>query len=267
MLLPPDSKEDVDRDSAMRKRVAEWAGRDVTSVPATFDAEDRRVLDEVARLAYCPRCWDDDVASGRAPYVRRIWSRWTTVSCGRHKTWLTARRPRIKKESLRNGWEGAWQSNQQWANASNLKHDPLMTVTANAFAPDTFAQPDLDWETFEHAVVLINREQNRARLLGAGSVLQTAISSEFFALRTLVLASMQTQPPAMRINDIDLQGYRRAEPGWIANRIACMVIAIELVRMLSRQEPIFLDVRTIMERSACAKAWVSSTATPRSRAA
>jgi hypothetical protein len=81
-----------------------------------------------------------------------------------------------------------------------------------------------------------------------------------------VLANMQIQPPAMRLNDIDLKGYRRVEPGWIANRIACVVIAVELVRMALRQEPIFLDARTIIERSACAKAWVSL-ASWRSRAA
>ena len=50
----------------MREGVAEWAGRDVISVLATLDANDPGILDETARLTYCPRCWDDDVVSGRA---------------------------------------------------------------------------------------------------------------------------------------------------------------------------------------------------------
>jgi hypothetical protein len=142
MLFPQNSKADVDADTAMRERVAKWAGRDVKSVPTALDADDPEILDEVARLTYCPRCWDEDVVSGHAPYIRRVWSRWTTVSCGRHETWLTARRPRLYRESPRGGWEEIWQSNPLWANAGGLKHDPLMTVTANAFMPNTFVQPD-----------------------------------------------------------------------------------------------------------------------------
>ena len=227
---------------------------------------DPGILDEAARLTYCPRCWDDDVASGAAPYIRRIWSRWTAVSCSRHKTWLTARRPRLHLESLRNGWEAVWQSKPTWANAGNLKHDPLMTVSASAFVPGTFVQPDLDWATFDHAIMLINREHETIGFLGAESVLRAVVSSEFFALRATVLTSMQTQPPAMRLNDIDLKGYRRTEPGWIADRIACLVIAVELVRMASRHEPILLGARRIIQRSECAKAW-GCLASSRSRAA
>jgi TniQ len=257
MLLPPDRKVDVDTDPGMRKRVAEWAGRDLTSVPTTLNADDPGILDETARLTYCPRCWDDDVVSGRAPYIRRIWSRWVTVSCERHKTWLTARRPRLYRDSLRNGWEGVWQSNPQWAKAGNLKHDPLMAVTANAFAPNTFVKPDSDWGAFERAIKLIYQEYETRGVLEAGSVLGTVISPEFLSLRARVLASMQSQPPAIRLNDIDLHGYRRAEPGWIADRIVCLVIAVELVRTVSGSGPIFLGARAIIDGSECAQAWVS----------
>jgi hypothetical protein len=256
MLLPPNSKVDVDADPVIRERVAKWAGRDVNSVPMALDADDPEILDETARLTYCPRCWDDDVVVGHAPYIRRIWSRWMTVSCGRHETWLTARRPRLYRESPRNGWEGVWQSNPRWADAGNLKHDPLMTVTANAFAPNTFVQPDLDWKTFEHVIMLINQEYETCGFMEAGSVLRAVISPEFLSLRSKVFASMQT-PPAIRLNDFDLHGYRRAEPGWIATRIACLVIAVELVRTVSGSEPIFLSARAIIETSECAQAWGS----------
>jgi hypothetical protein len=178
------------------------------------------------------------------------------VSCGRHETWLTARRPRLYRESPRNGLEGVWQSNPQWANTGNLKHDPLMTVTTNAFAPNTFVQPDSDWKTFEHAIMPINQEYETCGFMEAGSVLRAVISPEFLSLRSKVLASMQT-PPAIRLNDFDLHGYRHAEPGWIANRIACLVIAVELVRTVSGSEPIFLGARAIIETSECAQAWVS----------
>jgi len=57
--------------------------------------------------------------------------------------------------------------------------------------------------------MLINREHETIGFLGAESVLRAVVSSEFFALRATVLTSMQTQPPAMRLNDIDLKGYRR----------------------------------------------------------
>jgi len=76
------------------------------------------------------------------------------VSCRKHQTWLTARRPQLYAgayvRTLINGWKAAWQSNSQWATAG--KYDPHTAVLANAFIPDTIAEPDEGWDSFEHGM-------------------------------------------------------------------------------------------------------------------
>ena len=36
------------------------------------------------RIAFCPLCWEDDVAQGRDPYFRRAWCSLAAVQCERH---------------------------------------------------------------------------------------------------------------------------------------------------------------------------------------
>jgi hypothetical protein len=67
----------------------------------------------------------------------------------------------------------------------------------------------------------------------------------------------QAHPPVMRLSDLDLKGYRRVEPGWIAARIACVVLAVELMQMAARSKPMFWSARAILEKSDHARAWVS----------
>jgi hypothetical protein len=152
----------------------------------------------------------------------------------------------------------AWQSGSLWAHAGNLKHDPLMTATATAFTPDTFTRPTLAWRDFEKVISRIEEQHQTSGFLVAGSVVKAVIEPEFSFLRAQVLASLQTQPPVMWLTDLDLKGYRRVEPGWIADRIACVVMAVELMQMATRSTPMFLSARAILEKSDRARAWVSS---------
>jgi hypothetical protein len=51
----------------------------------------------------------------------------------------------------------------------------------------------------------------------------------------------------------DLRGYRSAEPGWIAERICCLSVAVEIRRMIMGSEPAFERVRTVLESDPSAK--------------
>jgi len=50
-----------------------------------------------------------------------------------------------------------------------------------------------------------------------------------------------------RVTDLDLRGYRSAEPGWILDRICCLSVATEIRRMILGCEPAFERVRTVLE--------------------
>ena len=56
-----------------------------------------------------------------------------------------------------------------------------------------------------------------------------------------------------RVTDRDLRGYRSAEPGWIADRISCLSVAVEIRRMIMGSEPAFERVRTVLEDDESAK--------------
>jgi hypothetical protein len=56
-----------------------------------------------------------------------------------------------------------------------------------------------------------------------------------------------------RVTDRDLRGYRSAKPGWIADRICCLSVAVEIHRMIMGSEPAFERVRKVLESDESAK--------------
>jgi hypothetical protein len=50
-----------------------------------------------------------------------------------------------------------------------------------------------------------------------------------------------------RVTDLDLRGYRSAEPGWIVDRICCLSVTTEIRRMILGGEPAFERVRAVLE--------------------
>jgi hypothetical protein len=75
---------------------------------------------------------------------------------------------------------------------------------------------------------------------------------ESYGVRARVWESMEvTRGP--RITDSDLRGYHRPEPGWIADRISCLTIAAEIVRIIVDRKPAFEPIRQILESHPAAK--------------
>jgi hypothetical protein len=60
-------------------------------------------------------------------------------------------------------------------------------------------------------------------------------------------------PNQLDITGSDLQGYRRPEPGWIAERICCLSIAAEIDRIVVGRKPAVEPILQILESHPAAK--------------
>jgi hypothetical protein len=227
-------------------------------MPAVWSATDRGMLEVSARLAYCPKCWDDDAAHGMAPYIRRVWVRWTSVSCRRHKDWLAARRPATVPGSAPIGWAVIWQSEPRWAEAAGLRYEPRGQELAPAFVPGSFRRPAASWEDFELQLATLASADGRSGRYGttAGSILGVVVRPELLGLRVKVLRALQIGAAGPLVSDLDLRGYSRSEPCWIAARIACLVTAIELTGLATNSRSAMPSVRAIVEATPWRK-WLS----------
>jgi hypothetical protein len=83
-------------------------------------------------------------------------------------------------------------------------------------------------------------------------ILELVTRPESCGIRAHVWEAIEVARNA-RVTDRDLRGYRGAEPGWIAERICCLSVAIEIRRMIMGGEPAFERVRTVLESDPSAK--------------
>ena len=129
----------------------------------------------------------------------------------------------------------------------------LYKHTAAAFPPGSFQQPRDQWRNFEADVATaIGRPEGAPEdPFAVGSILGAVVSHDFAMLRRDVRAALQRRPAHIRIEDFDFIQYRRPEPVWIANRIACLVIAADVVRLLDDRPPLFPRVRRILAGAEC----------------
>jgi hypothetical protein len=236
--------EDLDSSDTIRRLTVSWTGCAENLVPAVLPRSGNQVLDVSARLTYCAKCWNEDAENGRAPYVRRQWSFWSSVLCAKHETWLCARRPGRQYGSERNGWASVLQSDPAWASTSNLRYDPALRPFEAGFDASTVVGPTCSWRCID--------AEFHALVQGGASILNSVVRPESFGVRAHVREAMET-PYRPRISDYDLRGYRRPEPGWIVDRICCLAIATELRRMLVDREPAFESVRHILDALPAAK--------------
>ena len=73
-------------------------------------------------------------------------------------------------------------------------------------------------------------------VLDKARVLQLASRPESSSVRAHVWDVLEVARNP-HVTDFDLRGYRSAEPGWIADRICCLAVAVEIRRMLVGNEP------------------------------
>ena len=152
-----------------------------------------------------------------------------------------------------NGWTAIWCSRPERARAVDQQYDALFEASASGFRSDSFDTPTGGWSEFGVDVRrALGRDSNtRMDPFAPNSIMASIASPAFARLRRDVRAAMQIRPAHIRLDDIDLQAYPRPEPRWIANRVVCMAIAAELVRLLDQRPPIFLRLRPLLQSAEC----------------
>lgn len=83
------------------QRLAKNLGEAPTRVACHRLLDTRRTLIDVARHAYCPTCWQDDLAANRPCTFRRAWAHVTEIECPTHQLPLLYWRERLRGESDR----------------------------------------------------------------------------------------------------------------------------------------------------------------------
>ncbi len=145
-----------------------------------------------------------------------------------------------------------WQSQPHWAQAAGLRYEPRGQELAPAFVPSSLQRPRGTWDDFELQLTkVVSGDSNCARYgITAGSILAVVARPELLGLRTKALKALQVAAASPLVSDLDLRGYSRSEPGWIAHRIACLVTALELTRLAANSRPMLPSVRALVEESA-----------------
>ena len=244
--IPPawGENEDLDASNDMRQLLVSSTGLGENGIPPVLPMSGGQFLDVSARLTYCPKCWYEDAENGRAPYIRYQWSSWSSVLCAKHETWLNARRPGNQFGSEVNGWAPVWQTNSTWASAACLRHDPALEPFVAGFEGETILRPTCKWACLDAEFQALVREK--------ALILKLVSRPESCGVRAHVREAIEVALTP-RVTDRDLRGYRSAEPGWIADRISCLSVAVEIRRMIMGSEPAFERVRTVLEDDESAK--------------
>jgi hypothetical protein len=245
-----ETSDDIDADISLREALIAWTGVCADRVPSVLPADSCCHVERPARLAYCPRCWDEDVLEGGMPYVRASWTRWLIVSCSAHGGWLCARRPRTYRESYMTGWAGVWRSNRLWAFATYQRYEPSLLASARAFDPARFARPQPGWKGFhEELSAGIGADAGQATVTQNEICLANVNAWHESLVWNKARAALQTRSPSQRLDECDLVRLKRTEPQWIANRIAGIAIALEVACAHSTHQPLFPRVAALLSRS------------------
>ena len=237
--------EDIDASGSIRRALVSWTGFAENSIPRLLPSAGENILEVSARLTYCPKCWNEDVKLGRSPYIRRSWANWSCVLCAIHRTWLSAREPGHGFGSELNGWASTWQTDVRWASAAHVQHDAALLPFSLGFEGNSILHPSCKWRDLEFEIERLTRENP--------SPLKLVLRPHNRGLCDLIWQALWNGEPSPRITDAHLPGYHRSEPGGIAGRISCLIVATEIARMASDQKPAFSVARTLLEAHPAAR--------------
>jgi TniQ len=232
--MPAMAGQDVDADPWMRERIVRWSGVDESHVPTSISLDDG-FLPPCARLTFCGRCWDDDVAQGRPPYIRQRWGQWAVVRCDVHQTWLSSRRPSLSPNIPNTGWSAVWQTTASWAARFELNEQPEYRTRIIGICGEEIsrhliftAQVAADLERFEQCS-RAHLGKNRQRRLHR-EILDTT-SAESYAVKRSQIARRML-PEVQRFSTLDrVPSFQPTKLLWLGDRLACLLAAVELLRM------------------------------------
>ena len=231
--MPAMAGQDVDADPWMRERIVRWSGIDESLVPTSISLNG--FLPACGRLAFCGRCWDDDVTQGRPPYIRQRWCHWAVVRCDVHQTWLSSRRPNPSPYCQNIGWSAVWQTTASWAAQFELQEQPEYRTRVIGLCGEEIsrhlsfnAQIDADLERLEQCSCAHPGKDRQTRL--HRRILDTT-SGELYAAKRSQIAH-HVLPETQRFSTRDIVPiFQPTGLLWLGDRLVCLLAAGELLRM------------------------------------
>jgi hypothetical protein len=112
---------------------------------------------------------------------------------------------------------------------------------ALGFESHVIEGPDCTWSDLELEFHRLKRG------LGLAILAWVAMPANL-GLRTRVMDALEVGEHRRRITDANLRGYKKSRPGWIADRISCLVLATEILRLFDHQGAAIERVRRELER-------------------
>jgi hypothetical protein len=119
--------------------------------------------------------------------------------------------------------------------------EPALGSIALGFESHVIEGPDCTWSDLELEFHRLKRG------LGLAILARVAMPANL-GVRTRVMDAMEVGEHRRRITDANLRGYKMSRPGWIADRISCLVLAAEILRLLDHQGVAIERVRQELER-------------------
>jgi len=90
------------------------------------------------------------------------------------------------------------------------------------------------------------------------SILDLVLGSDGRDVRALILEELQSSQRTLRVVESDLKGYHGHKPGWIAERICCLLTVAEICRMVTDREPALLAVKETLKTHSGGKRLVAA---------
>jgi hypothetical protein len=251
--FPSPARHDVDCDREFRAHLLRATNLQEHDVPMVLDASSANVLHLSARSAFCPLCWDDDVASGRQPFVRRSWAFWHRIICRQHKTFLSARRRVGLRESQGSpSWTPVWRTRKSWARFLDISHDRGGLEAAVSYSPGRYTKLSLaelaDFEAeidrigVEDDVSVASTEFNECPARQAQQALDLVMTEGFLVVmqdvrRAILGIKGQANLSASKFDGVRYSGVSH-RPQLLENRMSALVTASEVLRFMEMREPI-----------------------------
>jgi hypothetical protein len=269
---------DADVDECVRQVMTDIAICDDELIPRTLASASLDVLIFGSRTAFCPLCWDDDVASGTAPFVRRSWSSWHRVICPVHRAFLWSR-PRIGHRAAQGwpSWASLWRTRKSWAAALQLPRDRMLTEEVLSYSPGRkaglssaeIAELGAEIERFFPDGTSLNTsvyddENGRRR---AEKVLELTMSEGFISVTEDVRCEIlgRRENAKLRAYRFDSMRYLSAplRPQLLENRMALLMVAAEMLRIVEARSAINENVASALILSVLARCVLDNSDTQR----
>lgn len=251
---------DTDCDEALRVQLAQSTGLALSDVPRVLPSAAGIALPLHARYTYCSHCWNDDVAAGNQPYVRRRWSYWRCVHCQSHHRLLDARLPGPRDKPRTNAWAWLWRQNPRWASAFDLRSDPNMSASfTTTYTLNEQLRVDgrehgalmraLNGVTYEDTPSFADDARWLSRLLDLASM--PAFSLIVDRVRVALLPKARDGELA---SESDIPSTRATVktslPLLIENRLAILMTALELRSMILAGRPLLPRLSLVVRTAA-----------------